>query len=470
MREQLIGEMFREKADRVLGGGIRPLVQYQKNPVGFLVDVLGFKREQLIWDENPGYESHERDGDRNRLVKLCQCLADWKDVGVEAATGTQKSYTAAGLILWFIASWEDSRVFTFAAKEDQLKNFIWMEMSKMWPRFKIHFPNAELTELRIRIHPGSDRWGAMGYSVGVAADEEIATKAQGMHAEHMLLVYEEMPGIQPAVTEAGVNTCTAEYNNRLGLGNPDHQLDPLHKFCNEHGVVHVRISALDHPNVVCGDASMVPGAVGRKSVEQRTHKYGLDSPKYLSRIRGISPEDSVDALFRKSWLDAAVKRWKDAMSARGSGTETRVRAKGVDVARSDNGDRAAIADFLGSICEKVETRRCNDTAKFGRDIFAEMIRQGVRPEHVGVDPIGVGAGTVDTLHGLTENHCRANGEISQRVRELNGATKWRGILRGPDGGKLEYVGTAAELDPTHESYPHWSNSGHFMDDRSRRRT
>lgn len=440
-----LSEIFQSVKTQVMGGGVKPLTQYQPDPLGFLTEVLGLKREQLVWDANAGYESHAWDGDKNPLMKMMSALANSQDVGVEAATGTQKSYTAAGLILWFLAAWEDSGVFTFAPKEDQLRNFIWMEIRKMWPRFKLHFPEAELLDLRIRMIPGDDRWGAIGYAVGVAAEEEIATKAQGMHREHMMLVYEETPGIHAAVMEAGENTCTAPHNIRLALGNPNHQQDTLHRFCKDSGVVHVRISALDHPNVVTGDASIVPGAVSTVSIARRVRRYGVDSPKYLSRVRGISPEESADALIRRSWIDSAVERWHTAMKLKQlSGDPLPGKsAKGVDVARSDNGDLAAVADFIGPVCTTVRAQRCPDTYKFAQELFADIQREDVEPHYVGIDPIGVGSGTIDALCNLLAAHRRKTGEPAARVRELNGSYKWHGALRAPDGGELDYIPTSA---------------------------
>src|SRR5690606_19386872 len=152
----------------------------------------------------------------------------------------------------------------FAPKEDQLKLYIWKEIRVLWPPFQQLFPQARLTTLRIRMIPDSDEWGAWGYAVGIAADKETATRAQRMHAEHMLLVYEEMPGIPLPVITSGEHTSTGDHNLRLGLGNPDHQQDALHRFCLEGGVRHIRISALDHPNVVTGRTIVPGGAVGRK--------------------------------------------------------------------------------------------------------------------------------------------------------------------------------------------------------------
>jgi hypothetical protein len=38
-----------------------------------------------------------------------------------------------------------------------------------------------------------DDWLAVGFVAGVKADEASSTKAQGFHAEHMLMIIEETP-------------------------------------------------------------------------------------------------------------------------------------------------------------------------------------------------------------------------------------------------------------------------------------
>ena len=340
-----------------------PHTIYQQDPVGWMRDVLGIPEHTIRWSLNAGYEKHRWDGTPDPLVKMLESLADWKDVGVESGTGTGKSFTAAaGAVLWFLACWQGSRVFTFAPKEDQLRLFIWSEIAKVWAKFQAHFPDAELSDLRIRMD-GTDNWGAWGYAVGVRADEEVATKAAGMHAEHMLIVYEEMPGIPKPVIAAGENTCTAPHNLRLGLGNPDNQLDALHEHCTAPGVVHVIASALDHPNVVTGDASIVPGAVSTVSIERRKAQYGEASPLYNSRVRGISPTEATDSLIRLEWLERAVKNyesWKDNPKIAFGPP-----AKGVDVANSENGDEAAIADYGGPILESVRSFPCPDANVLG---------------------------------------------------------------------------------------------------------
>lgn len=398
---------------------LEPMVEYQQDPEKFMVDKLGIPHKTLRWSLNPGYDTPEFqnrewtlgeakwkgwDGTPDPLIALLEGLRDGHDVCVEAGTGTQKSYTAAAAILWFLACFYEARVYTFAPKEEQLRSFIWMEINKLWPRFRVLFPTAIITDLRIRMRGNKDdAWSALGYAVGQKAGEDSSTKAQGMHAPHMMLVYEETPGIPLPVIEAGENTSTDEHNIRLALGNPDHQLDALHLFGHdEYGIVRprmraIRISGYDHPNVVARD-SIVPGAVSQLSIDRRRIRYGTEHRMFRSRVRGISPAEAASALIKLEWIQRAQKRWEDEktreiLEAVGHGA----RSLGVDVANSEDGDEAAISDWKGAVCLEVPSFPCPNSNNLGYDVFLKMREHGIDPNHVGVDGVGVGAGTVNEL-------------------------------------------------------------------------
>lgn len=420
---------------------VQPHTAYQSDPVGWMVDMLGIPENTIRWSLNPGYDKHTWDGTPDPLVAIAESLARFEDTGAESGTGTGKSYEAACLILWFLACFQGARAFTFAPKEDQLRLYIWAEIAKLWPVFQRHFPTAALSDLRIRMD-GTDSWGAWGYAVGVRADEEVATKAAGMHAKYMMLVYEETPGIPLPVMAAGENTCTGPYNVRLALGNPDNQQDALHQFCIGAGVNHVRISALDHPNVVSGDADLVPGAVSLTSISRRRMKYGEGSPLYESRIRGISPEQATDALVRGEWLDRAAARYLEQHGQHGP--RHGVRSKGVDVANSENGDKAAIADGIDNALIRLRSLPCPNANKLGEQVVLEMRLDGVAQEHVGIDPVGVGAGTVNEAARL--------GVVARR---LNGASRPTAKAeKAPDGSSMEWVADS-NLFKNLRSQMHW---------------
>ena len=394
----------------------RPLVQYQHDPIAFAVAELGIPERTIRWSLNDGYGDHAWDGTPDPLARLVESLAEGRSAGAESGTGTGKSFELGWVYLWFLACWEGARVFTFAPKEDQLRLYSWMELGKLWPRFERLFPMAQLTDLRIRMVPGSDEWGAWGYPVAVRAGQQVAVHAAGMHAPHMLLVYEESPGISPAVIQAGIETCTSPHNLRLYVGNPDHQFDALHQACLKPDVVHVRISAEDHPNVVTG-AEIVPGAVSLESLERRyPTPASRTSRLYQSRVRGISPAESSEALVRLSWVRAAVARYDDPALRLGP------KALGVDVANSADGDPAAIARGVGRCLVSVSAFACPNSVKLGDQLKLEMALEDISPRHVGVDSVGVGAGTVGRLKSL-----------GQMVQALNGGERAVPETWNPEG-------------------------------------
>lgn len=400
---------------------------YRDTPIRWAVDKLGLREDRLRWSLDPAYAAHQWDGDPDPLVRIAEALAAWQDVGVESGTGTGKSYFAAVLILWFLACWEGSRVFTFAPKEDQLRLYVWKELRQLWPAFARHFPSADLTDLCIRMRGAmDDSWGAHGYAVGVRAGEDVATKAAGMHAEHMLLVYEETPGIDAAILAAGEQTSTAPHNLRLAIGNPDNALDALHAYCTSPGVVAVRMSALDHPNVVRDDPSVIPGAVSAGSIERRRQKHGEDDPIFFkSRVRGLCPMEAVSALIRWEWLEAAAQRFESTDSARGE------HALGVDVANSEHGDRRAIAYFRANRLLRCEAEPCADANALGRAVV-DIARNPYAPvaaRRIGVDPIGVGAGTVNEMRRIGVAPVALNSAAPPVAR----------AARAPDGSRYDWV-------------------------------
>lgn len=423
--DPFLAALSRVERRLVTGGRPRALTEYQERPLDFFEEILGVPKHTIRWSLNPGYGKHSWDGTRDPLEAIVQGLVDWKSVGAESGTGTGKSFELACIILWFVGSWEGARVFTFAPKEDQLRLYSWTELAKLWPRFKVHFPHATLDDLRIRMIPGTDEWGAWGWPVQVKAGEEVSSRAAGMHARHMLLIYEEAQGMSPAVLEAGEQTCTSPHNMQLVVGNPDNELDALHQHCVRPDVVHVRISALDHPNVVTGDANVVPGAVSRESIGRRRRRLGEGSRLFQSRVRGISPKEALDALIRYEWIQAAVARYDDASLRVG------LPARGVDVAQSENGDRAAIARGLGAALLEVEAFPCPDASKLGVRVAVEIAIEGIDAMHVAVDAAPVGAGCVNKLRELGY-YIRALNAGSKAVPKIDEdvlAEKGRGVLK-----------------------------------------
>ena len=379
-------------------------------------DPFAWARERLklpmkAWGRYaPGrYFGREWDGTREPLLTCARELGAGNNVAVASATGIGKTFLGAVLVLWFLDCWEGSQVVTLAPKQDQLTLHIWKEIGRLLPLFKKVHPRAELSNLRLRMRPnaaaaGTDAladavgWGAVGFPCGVAADETVANRARGFHAEHMLFIVEETTGVDDSILAAIELTCTSPHNLRLFFGNPDSELDSLAKVAREPGVVSIRASALDHPNVVADDHMLIPGAASMKRVLEMKAKYGEDDQIYRSRVRGIAPSEAFDSLIRREWLVTcstfSTEKIQELM-AKGEN------ALGVDVANSEEGDKASITYGRGAVTIEVKSQQCPDVNAYARQHVYPYISGGmVRGRRVGLDSVGIGVGAINELKRL----------------------------------------------------------------------
>lgn len=414
--DQLVGRLADDLEASARAESDADRARYRLDPLAWCDEQLSVPPETLRWSLLPEYRAHAWDGTRDPLATAFDALATGtRRVGVESGIGTGKTFWLMLLVKWFLSCWRPAVVVTLAPKEKQLKLHLWKEIRKRWTRFHRIWPRAKLDDLRLRMEPFNDAWAAHGFAVGVGADEESATKAQGFHEEHALFLFEETPGVNPATMEAILNTAVDEHNLVVAVGNPDHELDPLHLFCTQTpGALHVRISAFDHPNVVTG-RRIVPGAVTRQSIdEKRIRFHGEDAPLFRSRVRGIAKTEAADSLVRLSWLYRARDRGRallatlfpddpEATLARlwelqdVPGLADARRAMGVDVANSKDGDLGAWAKGRGAVLCSVEDFPCPNANELGGRVAVEMKRWQMTGDRTGVDGVGVGAGTVNEL-------------------------------------------------------------------------
>lgn len=395
--------------------------KYQERPDLWLLERFREDPRTIKWSEfNPMlYKNHEWDGDIDPLFSAWMSVANFQDTALLSATSTGKTYWLARVVYWFLDVFPNPLVVTTAPKESQLSEHLWSEMSRVWEKYQLIRPNAVRGSLRIRKdvkHPKYFQSAeAIGFVAGVGANEESATKAQGFHREYMLIITEETPGISTAIMKAFENTSTGSKNVRLAVGNPDSKLDPLCRFADEPDTRKIIASAYDHPNVIIGK-EVIPGAVSVKSIEKRKNKYGEESSFFKSRVRGIAPEEGKDSLLQLAWLK--VVSHKDFEPKQ---NVISYNAVGVDVANSESGDMAATAWGRGNVLEELHEFQCPDANQLAYNLVMDDYElqeefQGKRYVNhhlptlrqydihdgalVGVDAVGVGAGTINALRHL----------------------------------------------------------------------
>ncbi len=409
---------------------------YQKDPIGWIVKYLEIPEHTIRWSMNEGYDDHKWDGDEDPIAQALEALADWRDTGIESATGTGKTFIAACVTYWFLACFKDSIVVTVAPTEKMLLLQMWKEIGAMWPRFHKHFPEAEIFNGKIRMCPPEgqvgdtapqEKWAATAFVCGVGASEELAGRAKGFHAEHMLHITEETQAIDGAIISSFDHTRTDDHNLHFAIGNPDHQQDQLHLFCERETVVDLRISSYDHPNVVTGK-SIVPGAIGRRRLAEREVDFAPDtSRQYLSQLRGVSPSEAEDALIKRHWCEAAAARYNQDSFRIGN------LALGVDVADSPKGDEASIARGQGACLTEVDSFQVKEDAReIGKRVHLEATdhENPIDQRHIGVDSVGVGATVVNDLKSMGIK-CRKISGAMKAEPKMDKDLLWS--LTAPDG-------------------------------------
>lgn len=390
---------------------------YQQNPSKWLSERFLEDEKNVVWSAYDNYENHEWDGSKDPFAQGWQALADNYFAGMESATGTGKTFFLARVVFWFLDCFEGSLVVTSAPVAGQLKTQLWSEIKTAFHKFKKIRPHAELYDsLRLLVdargfsdleegEENLNAWQAIGVASRASSGSTSNVSRQGFHRKDMLIITEETPGMDIASMEAYINTCTGEHNLILAVGNPDAQTDTLHTFCQKPRVKHFIISSYDHPNIV-GKKEIIPGAITEISLNARKLEYGEDSAFFKSRARGISPAQSTDSLIKVSWIEKAINLdipLDDSQNA-----------CGVDVANSVAGDKAAVAYGKANILLYLKEFQCPDASHLAYNLILdneELLTQGfhnyniptcndydVAAEYIGVDSVGVGTSTINTLH------------------------------------------------------------------------
>jgi len=399
--------------------------RYREDPLFWLEHRFGEDPKAFQWDLwGPEYDNHVWDGDKNPLAEAWKKLAQGEHVGVEAGTGTAKTFWLSRVTFWFADCYPDSLIVTSAPKQDQLKLHLWAEITKAFSKFKKIRPKAELYKLRMVVEAQesdtqkkqnaidnvadaddlSTSWQAVGFVAGTDAGAESATKAQGFHRKDMLIILEECAGMPMPIMTAFQNTSTGGNNVILAVGNPDSELDVLHQFCMQEDVFAFRVSAMDFPNVVLNE-EVIAGAVTVKSIERRRKKYGEKSGLFQSRVHGKSPAESTDSLIKRSWIEEALL---NEVVYDGS-----YNAVGVDVANSETGDKAATAWGRGNVLTEVFEFKCPNATHLAYNVMYddnELFEKGYEnyklptaksydmlSQCIGVDAVGVGVATVNAF-------------------------------------------------------------------------
>lgn len=351
--------------------------KYADDPLGFMRDVLHCEP----WAKQ---------------TEMVELVRDNRRTVVVTANGLGKDWATGRLALWWTYA-RQGRVILTGPTERQVKHILMREVRRAFSGAP-DLP-GELYTMELRLGDDADA-GILAFA------SNSVDRLSGFHHPRLLICITEGQGVADEAYEAAFACTTGEENRLFVYGNPTRPTGQFHRVAHADNWAHLRIAATEHPNVVRGE-EIIPGAVSRAWVESMRQEYGETSSIYRSRVLALFPEDALEGLIRRQWLDAAVARWEAGeLESRAWRSPHRL---ALDIARYGP-DASVLAHVQGPIVRELVTWRgasvtesVDKVRRYGAQV-AELTlhnrwekRHAGRPPTVTVDEPGLGGGAIDLL-------------------------------------------------------------------------
>lgn len=317
-------------------------------------------------------------------TEIACSVRDNERTAIKSGNGTGKTYISAGIVLWFLYSFNPSKVITTAPTDRQVSDLLWSEIGTIYGKSKIPL-GGRLLQKNLEL---DDNW----FAVGFATREYDPEKFQGYHAPHILVIFDEASGIPPGIWDGAEGLLTSGHSRFLAIGNPT---DPTSEFAKcfraSSGWSKKTISCWDTPNVKAGK-NIIPGLVSFDWPQKKLEQWGSETSAYRVKVLGEFPESSDDTLIPLHLIEAA----RDKDIPEGEPCEL-----GNDVAYGGNDKsvfiirRGSRVVYIGAVDVRDTTRVAGRSHQLAREFGAKNIK---------VDVIGIGAGVHDQLVNMAANN------------------------------------------------------------------
>jgi hypothetical protein len=358
---------------------------------------------ETFHDDPAGYSEHVIGVklDPWQIVTM-ESVRDNRRTSVRACHGPGKTFVAAVIIKWWMATRGYPRVRSTANTEKQIMSILWSELAKVHRMSK----DRELYE-----------WTKTGYFLksapevhwaqALAWSENNSEAFAGLHAPNTLYVFDESSAVVDIIWEVATGAMTHPDSRWLVMGNPTRNTGKFHECFGKNkwqegdtdsSLWHCQtISAFDSPRV------------SPEYISEIEREYGKDSDPYRVRVLGLPPMQESQQFIPVDLFETALH--KNVISLP---HEPRILM--VDPARFGD-DRTAIGERKGRNANVLKIRRGQDTMLTVGDVIDCMNtarREGESYDYVLVDEIGIGAGIVDRLREQNIDVIGVN--VSERPR------------------------------------------------------
>lgn len=235
---------------------------YYDDPIGFSEDVLGFYPD-------------------DKQKAIMRAVRDNKRISVRSGQGVGKTATCACLIIWFMVFRYEAKVICTAPTAAQLNTVLWPETAK-WLQETLAEDYLSMTKTFIY---------RKGYEANWFANAKTSNRKErmlGLHADNMLIICDEAPGVQDDILETLMGTISGEDNKILLIGNPVRNsgmfFDSHHSMKDDFLCIHINAE----------DCSRTD----QKNIDMLKRKYGENSNVVRCLVKGLFPLDEDDVFLQ----------------------------------------------------------------------------------------------------------------------------------------------------------------------------
>ena len=379
----------------------------------FFTDPLGFVLYAFAWGQGELAEHHGPDDwQRELLYDLgdnCITAEEAIRLATVSGHGIGKSALVAWVILWAMSTRPHLAGVVTANTASQLEDKTWRELS-IWHKRAInkHWFKWTATKFYQIDHP--ETWFVSAEPWSKERPEAFA----GLHAEHVLMIFDEASAIDDVIWETAEGALTTPGAIWAVFGNPTRNSGRFH------GCFH----RFRHRWLTRQVDSRSARMTNKAQLNQWIADYGEDSDFVRVRVRGVFPRAGSNQLIPSDLVEAAKDK-----SLREEVYRSAPLVFGLDVARFGD-DQSVLTKRQGLYAQEQRKWRGLDLMTLA-GIVAQHIDKD-QPDAVFVDMGGLGAGVVDRLHQLGYDQVIGvdfGGVPTNSAEHVNKRTEmWCGVL------------------------------------------
>lgn len=283
-----------------------PSPKYQRDPVRFFRDVLGFEP----W---------------SKQIEIIEAVRDHQRVAICSGHKIGKSACIAGLALWYYCSFPDARVIMSSTTSRQVDQILWRELRMMRARSGRCLsciatdPDGQVI---VRPCPHSalieGEQGELARTglkcdfreiVGFTAREPEAIA--GISGRNLLYLIDEASGVPDPIFEALEGNRAGGARLAMMSNGTKNEGEFFAAFTTKaHLYFTLRISSEESPNVV-HNRVLIPGLATAEWIAEKRLEWGVESPLYLVRVKGQHALHEEGRIFSLAKIAEAELRWHE---------------------------------------------------------------------------------------------------------------------------------------------------------------